>query len=96
MPKYIHVGIYILTYSSESTDICIRIYVYMYLNILNPSKTIVEIEFCDAGVDFGGFLCRVQVARWVPMVCMQTKLLHRRTGVLARVYVHFGGEGGVQ
>jgi len=59
----------------------------------------VEIEFCYAapwaGVDSGGFLCRVQVARWVPMVCMEQKLLHRRAGVLARVYVHFRGERGV-
>jgi len=29
------------------------------------------------------------------MVCMATALLHRRTDVLAQVYVHFCGERGV-
>jgi len=45
-----------------------------------------------AGVDSGGFLGRVQVAGWLAMVCMAKELLHRRTGVLARVHVYFCGE----
>jgi len=32
---------------------------------------------------------KLQVSRWVAMVAMVEKLLHRRTGVPARVYVHF-------
>jgi len=31
----------------------------------------------------------VQISRWFAMVSMVEKLLHRRTGVLARMYVHF-------
>jgi len=42
-----------------------------------------------AGMDFDGFLGRIQVARWVAMVCMAKKWLRSRTGVPARVYVHF-------
>jgi len=30
-----------------------------------------------------------QVSRWFTMVFMRKKLLHRRIGVLARVYEHF-------
>jgi len=30
------------------------------------------------------------------MFCMAKGVLHRRTGVLARMYVHFCGERGVQ
>jgi len=41
------------------------------------------------GVYSGDFLGRAQVARWVAMVCMAKNLLHRRTGGLAQVYVHF-------
>jgi len=40
-------------------------------------------------VDSDGLLGIAQGARWFAMVCMAEKLLHRRTGVLARVYVHF-------
>jgi len=41
------------------------------------------------GVDSGVFFGRAQVAGWVSMVCMAKGLLHRRTGMPARVYVHF-------
>ena len=39
-------------------------------------------------MDPDGFLGRAQVARWVATVCMAKMLLHHRTGVLARMYVH--------
>jgi len=42
-----------------------------------------------AGVCFDGLLGRIQVSRWVAMVPMAKKLLHRRKDVLTRVYVHF-------
>jgi len=42
-------------------------------------------------VDSGGFLGRAQVAGCAAIVCMAKRLLHRRTGVLARMYVHFCG-----
>ena len=49
-----------------------------------------------AVVESGAFLCRAQAAGKVVIGCMSRKLLHRRTGVLAPVYVHFFSERGVQ
>jgi len=46
-------------------------------------------------VDSGGFLGTAQVTGCVEVVCMAKGLLHRRTGVLARVYVHLYSERGV-
>ena len=46
-------------------------------------------------MDIDGFLGRIQVARWVAMVCMAKKWLRSRSGVLARVMCIFGGECGM-
>jgi len=48
-----------------------------------------------AGVDSDGVSGSTQVARWVAMVSMVTKLLHHHTDVLAQMCVHFCGERGV-
>jgi len=46
-------------------------------------------------VDSGGFLGTAQVTGCVEVVCMAKGMLHRRTGVLARVYVYLYSERGV-
>jgi len=51
-------------------------------------------RICDCVMGWRGFWWsrragRTHIARWVAMVCMEKKLLHSRTDVLAQVYLQF-------